>query len=150
MMPLCKILEISVNELLSGEKLNEVEYHAKAEENIMNLMKEKEESKKKIILSAIVSTICIIACTALVLVAGIPEMPIPSRVALIATACIIVMMSISVACVLGCDTGAFECSNCGERFVPKIKAYIAGRHTLRRLKCPNCGEIKYCRRRLSK
>ena len=124
MMPLCEILEISVNELLSGEKLNEAKYHAKAEENIMNLMKEKEESKKKIILSAIVSTICITACTALALVAGIPEMPIPSRVALIATACIIVMMSIGVACVLGCDTGAFE--------------------------CPNCGEIKYCRRRLSK
>ena len=51
MIPLCEALKINVNELLSGEKLNEAEYHKKAEENMMDLIKQKEESKKKIILS---------------------------------------------------------------------------------------------------
>lgn len=34
--PLCKILDITINELLSGEKLNKEEYQEKLEENIVN------------------------------------------------------------------------------------------------------------------
>ena len=48
MMPLCDLLQISVNELLSGERLTDSEYQKKAEENMMNLIMEREESKKKI------------------------------------------------------------------------------------------------------
>ena len=47
MMPLCNALKINVNELLSGECLTASEYKEKAEENMKNLMKEKEESKRK-------------------------------------------------------------------------------------------------------
>ena len=66
MMPLCNCLQISVNELLSGEKLSEENYHEKAEENLMNLVKEKEESKKKIILSVVVAMTCVLAGTTLI------------------------------------------------------------------------------------
>jgi len=41
---LCAVLETNVNELLSGEKLSVDNYHGKAEENMMNLMKEKQNS----------------------------------------------------------------------------------------------------------
>lgn len=44
MLPLCEILGISVNELLSGEKLEE-SYAEKAEENIVELMQEKERER---------------------------------------------------------------------------------------------------------
>ena len=54
MMPLCDSLKINVNELLSGERLTDFNYKVKAEENIMDLVNERAESKKKIILSAIV------------------------------------------------------------------------------------------------
>ena len=41
MMPLCDALGITVNELLSGERLSEQTYQAKAEENMVRLMREK-------------------------------------------------------------------------------------------------------------
>lgn len=44
MMPLCEALGISVNELLSGEELNNT-YIEKAEENFIELIKEKENTK---------------------------------------------------------------------------------------------------------
>ena len=44
---LCNSLEISVNELLSGQCLSEESYSEKAEENIMALMKENENNKKE-------------------------------------------------------------------------------------------------------
>lgn len=47
LMPLCQVLEISVNELLSGEMLSHDDYSQRAEENIMHLIQEKEESKKE-------------------------------------------------------------------------------------------------------
>ena len=43
---LCKVLEINVNELLSGEKLPSETYSEKAEENMMNLLKENQDNKK--------------------------------------------------------------------------------------------------------
>ena len=43
---LCNSLDISVNELLSGERLSKESYSEKAEENIMALMKENKKNKK--------------------------------------------------------------------------------------------------------
>lgn len=44
--PLCKILHITVNELLSGERISSDTYSMKAEENMMSLLQENENSKK--------------------------------------------------------------------------------------------------------
>lgn len=45
---LCAVLEISVNELLAGEKLPPHVYSEKAEENMMSLLKENETNRKSI------------------------------------------------------------------------------------------------------
>ena len=47
LLPLCNELEITVNELLSGERVSEEEYLKKAEENMVNLVRETQESKKE-------------------------------------------------------------------------------------------------------
>lgn len=50
--PLCELLNISINELLSGEKINKEEYQSKFEENIINTISysnKKIEQKNKII-----------------------------------------------------------------------------------------------------
>ena len=75
MMPLCEILQITVNDLLTGERVSEDDYQKKAEENMMNLMKENEENKKQMILSVICGVITIIAVCALVIIAAYIQMP---------------------------------------------------------------------------
>lgn len=47
MVDLCNVLGISVNELLSGERLSSVNYNRKAEENIMALIQENSKNLKK-------------------------------------------------------------------------------------------------------
>ena len=74
LLPLCNELEITVNELLSGERLQEMDYKKKAEENMVNLVREAQESKKKIILSAIVAGLTIIAALQLIM-KETPNMP---------------------------------------------------------------------------
>ena len=44
---LCTVLDININELLSGEKLSDDNYHGKAEENMITLMKEKQKSGRR-------------------------------------------------------------------------------------------------------
>lgn len=62
-LPLCEILGISINELLSGERLSVDGYSKKAEENIISLMKEKEAIKKN---KNSVSTFIITAVTMII------------------------------------------------------------------------------------
>jgi transcriptional regulator with XRE-family HTH domain len=57
LVPLCKALDISVNELLSGEKLPPNDYSSKAEENIMKLLSDKENYAKKSMLSTLIGVV---------------------------------------------------------------------------------------------
>ncbi len=152
MLPLCGILGISVNELLSGERVSQEEYQKKAEENMMNLVREKEESRKKIILSVIVVAMGLMAAIPLIISAQIFEMSAGTRIMLIGIALVVMFAGIGVACVLDRDAGAFECPECRSRFVPDMGAYLMGPHTItrRRLKCPDCGKMSYCKHVLSK
>lgn len=151
MLPLCETLQISVNELLSGRRLIDSEYKSKAEENMMDLMREREESKRKIILSAVVVFLTILAGVTLILLSAAPGFATWLRVLIVAIGAVVVCGGIGVAVVLDAAAGTYECPKCGKRFVPTIAAYIAGPHTLtkRKLKCPHCGAVSYCRKRLT-
>lgn len=152
MLPLCELLGISVNELLSGERLDEKQYYNKAEENIMDLLKEKAEAKKKIIMGVIIILVTLLASTTLIVLSAALQMELWLRILLCAIAAVIIGFGIGLACVLDRDAGIYECPHCGEKFVPTMKAYVLGVHTLtkRRLKCPKCGKRSYCKKRLSK
>ncbi len=152
LLPLCGELDITVNELLSGERVSEEDYRKKAEENMVNLVREAQESKKKIILSAMVALLVIVAATPMFVISGAIEMNTWIRVILIAIGFVVIVIGIAIACVLDRDAGAYECPECKTRFVPDMKDYIMGAHTItkRRLVCPHCGAHKYCRKVLTK
>ena len=124
----------------------------KAEENMVNLVKEAQESKKKIIMSAMVSVLVIVAAVPLFVVAGMFEMQVWTRVLLMGIGFVIMVMGIAIACVLDREAGAFECPECKERFVPDMKSYVMGPHTItkRKLTCPKCGCTKYCKHVLTR
>ncbi len=150
MLPLCELLGISVNELLSGVRLDENSYQQKAEENFMTLIKEKQEAKKKITLAIIIGLGTIIPAFVMYILAGHLTLEVWARVVLMVTASVLLLVGIGVCCVLECDAGVYECPNCGEKFKPTMKAFIFGAHFgfTRRLKCPKCGKKSFCKKRL--
>lgn len=152
LLPLCNELEITVNELLSGERVSEDDYRKKAEENMVNLVKEAQESKKKIILSTMVAGLSVVGAVPLVMVAGMLEMVTWLRILLIVISLMIIGMGVSIACILDREAGAFECPECNNRFVPDMKSYVMGLHTItkRKLVCPHCGAHRYCKKVLTK
>lgn len=66
-MPLCQLLEINVNELLSGERLTQDTYHRKAEENMMNLMQDYEKEKKGTVRQIAAAAVWIVVLMAVML-----------------------------------------------------------------------------------
>ena len=119
---------------------------------MVNLVKEAQESKKKIILSAMVAILVIVAATPLFVLAGAVEIDTWIRVILIVIGFFVIVIGIAIACILDRDAGAFECPECKSRFVPEMGAYIMGPHTItkRKLVCPHCGAHKYCKKVLTK
>ena len=75
-----------------------------------------------------------------------------SAIALIAVSVVLVWIAISYAAKVDYETGIYECRKCGHTFKPTFKAYIWGAHTLttRHLKCPECNEKSWCRRKSKK
>ena len=49
MKDLCNILKITVNELLSGEQINQEDYNKKTEEYMLEIYRQKEEGDKKLL-----------------------------------------------------------------------------------------------------
>ncbi|MDE7270465.1 MAG: transcriptional regulator, partial [Acetatifactor sp.] len=143
---------MSVNELLAGERVAEDEYRKKSEENMVNLVKEAQERQKKIILSAMVAGLATVAAVTLFIISGALVMETWLRFILIGIGVFIIIAGIAIACILDRDAGAFECPECHERFVPEMRAYIMGPHTItkRKLHCPKCGSTKYCKHVLTK
>ena len=152
MLPLCDALGIGVNELLSGERIAESDYRRKAEENMMDLIKESEENRRHMVLSIICGIITVIAVCALIVIVSYIAMPIAARIAVLALAILTAVAGIGAAAALEIRAGFYECPNCGTEFVPTMADYIKGYHTVlkRRLRCPGCGRTGMCRHRITR
>ena len=152
LLPLCGELELTVNELLAGERVAEEDYKKKAEENMVNLVREAQESKKKIILSVLVAVLMLLAVVPLFVLASMLDLAVWARCVLIGIGLVQIVLAIIIACVLDREAGAFECPECGERFVPGMWEYVMGPHTItkRKLRCPKCGAKRYCKKVLTK
>lgn len=154
LLPLCNELDITVNELLSGERVSEEDYQKKAEENMVSMIKEREENKKKIMLTTMTGIISIVAFLTLILVVAVyaEVMALPVKVLLVCIACGIFITGIAAAMEGERTVGYYKCKACGELFTPTVGAYLLGVHilTTRHLKCPKCGKRTWCKKVLSK
>lgn len=142
MLPLCEKLDINVNELLSGECLSETQYFEKAENNMLDLMKDRTSAKTKVIVTAVSTTITILSVLALIFIVGFVEMPVGVRILQVVLAMAILFADLAVTLLIAVSTEIYECAACGKKFVPTLSAYLWGLHTMKRrkLKCPHCGK----------
>lgn len=146
MMPLCEALGVTVNDLLSGRRVEKEEYQTTAERNMMTLMAENAENKRLAALSAVCGAISVIAVCSLVMNAAFLPLPTAARIALIALAAVTGAAGVAAASP-DARAGYYECPRCKALFAPTMEQYVRGFHTLtrRRLTCPECGKTGMCR-----
>ena len=153
MLELCDILGISVNELLSGEKIQMENNDQKNEQLLLEMAKELEKKSKTIwnAMWAIMTVSIIGLLGGLVLVAlFIPEGP--WMLVAILSLCVVFLIPCFYALKLEVSVGAYKCKNCGYEIVPTYKQALNAMHrgTTRYLKCPNCNKRTWCKKVLKK
>ena len=153
MLELCDILGISVNELLSGEKIDMENNNQKNEQLLLELAKELER-KNKTIWTAMWA-IMIVSITALFAGLLIAAFLIPEGVwqpVTILGVCVVFLIPCFYALKLEVSVGAYKCKNCGHEIVPTYQEALWAMHrgTTRYLKCPNCNKRTWCKKVIKK
>ena len=153
MLELCDILDISVNELLSGEKINMENNNQKNEQLLLDMAKELEKKNKTIWSS--MWAIMIVSMTALFAGIFIAAFLIPEGIWQLITIlgiCVVFLMPCFYALKLEVSVGAYKCKNCGHEIVPTYVEALNAMHrgTTRYLKCPKCNKRTWCKKVLKK
>ena len=152
MLELCDILSISVNELLSGEKIS-MENNQKNEQLLLDMAKELEIKNKTIWTS--MWAIMVVSMIALVAGIFIAAFLIPKGVWQIVTIigiCVVFLTHCFYALKLEVSVGAYKCKKCGHEIVPTYKEAMNAMHLgfTRYLKCPNCNKRTWCKKVIKK
>ena len=153
MLELCDILGISVNELLSGEKINMENSNQKNEQLLLDMAKELEKKNKTIWSS--MWAIMIVSMTALIAGIFIAAFLIPAgiwQLITIISVCILFLIPCFYALKLEVSVGAYKCQNCGYEIVPTYKEVMMAMHRgfTRHLLCPKCNKRTWCKKVLKK
>lgn len=153
LLKLCEIFGVSLDELLSGEKITKEDNENKKQKLILDMAKELEQKDKTIWKSMwVILTVSIVSLFAGVLISAfiIPEGILQVVVTL--GVCILFLIPCFYALKLEVSVGAYKCKKCGHEIVPTYKEALNTMHlgTTRYLKCPNCKKRSWCKKVLNK
>ena len=143
---LCEILDVTINELLNGERIATEDYKNKAENNLLTLKKQKEESDKRLLISEIligsISTAFFIAMLFVSLYAIYELNILVVPIILMVLGFIIFIVGCSYCLYIEQIAGYYYCSKCGFKHVPTYTQVFLAPHINRTrcLKCPRCNK----------
>ena len=139
---LCEILDITINDLFSGEKVDMKNNEKKLEENLLEMTRLKEEKDKQLLkLEVVIGYISSIMFLSLVFIASYIEMENYLKVILITIALVSFIIGMYYSLVIEQKAGFYECPDCHHKYVPTFKSVFFAPHMgrTRKMKCPNCG-----------
>ena len=142
-LPLCKELDITANELLSGKTLKDNEYKDSAEQNIVTLQSINQKSTKLLLTSEIVvGVLAVVVLLGGVLVAALVDLPTWARILMIAGAFVLFIVAMHFSMIIEKDAGLYECKLCKHKYIPTLKQMYLAQHMgrTRYMKCPHCGK----------
>lgn len=153
MLELCRILGITINDLFSGEVVDKMDNEKKLEENLLEMVKWKEQRDKELLLLEIFIgvTVSLIMVTC-ILLASLVNMQDWLRVLLITIGIIPFAIGISYAIRIEQIAGYYECKNCHYKYVPTYKTVLFSTHInrTRKMKCPKCHQKTWQKKVITK
>ena len=153
MIDLCNELGITVNELLSGEVLEMDNYNKKAEENLLEMKKQKEEADKRLLtIEVVMGVITMAMYLTLVMIASYVQMSDSDRILIIIPATVLVILMSFVALRIEQVAGYYECAKCHHKYIPTYRSVLWAMHInrTRYMKCPECNKRSWQKKVISK
>ena len=153
MLELCDILGISVTDLLNGEVVTMENFNEKSEQNLIDLIKQKEDADKQLLmLEIVIGVLSSVILFSMVFVAAFLPMNDWVRIVLIVGGFIPFIIGICFALRIEQTAGYYECQACSHRYVPSFKSVLFAMHMgrTRYMRCPKCGKRTWQKKVISK
>ena len=153
MLSLCDILKITVNDLLSGEVVTMEQYNENVEKNLMELVKQKEESDKHLLkLEWVIGILSMIVLFVPIFIGALVPMEDGYRLIVVFSGFIPAFVGFFYSVKIEQVAGYYKCKECGHSYVPTYKTVNLAMHMgrTRYMRCPNCGKKSWQEKVLSK
>jgi len=153
MLDLCHALGITVNDLLYGEVITMENTNEKHEQQLLELVKQKEEADKRLLLVEIIIGIFAIAVMlGLCVIAAYAPIEDWLRITLIIIGFVPVLVLTPFMLKIEQTAGYYECKECHHKYIPAYKSVFVSMHMgrTRYMKCPECGKRSWQKKVISK
>ena len=154
MLELCAALGISVNDLLCGEVVTMENYNEKLEQQMLEMVKEKETSDKMLLrLEWVIGILSVLILLIPAIIGSYLNFESEKiRLAIVLSGFIPALVGIFFAVRIEQIAGYYECRCCGHRYVPTYKAVNLAMHMgrTRYMRCPECGKRSWQRKVIKK
>lgn len=150
---LCKLLKITINDLLCGEVVSVENYNEKAEKALLEMVKKEEMQNKKLMMyENVIGFGSTLSFLIQVLVAVFFVKNTTAQILLFILAFAFLIVGVSFALKIEAETGYYECQKCHNKYVPKYSSVYFAMHlgTTRYMKCPKCGKRSWQKKVMSK
>ena len=153
MLDLCKELKITVNDLLSGEVVTMDNYNKEIENNLLEMIRQKEEADKRLLqLEIVLGIIAVLPLIATVVIVSILPMEEWKGGLLVGLSLLPLLIATPFALKIEQKAGYYECQKCGHRHIPQYSSVFLAMHInrTRYMRCPKCGKKTWQKKVLSK
>ncbi|MBQ8408287.1 MAG: helix-turn-helix transcriptional regulator [Clostridia bacterium] len=153
MLDLCHELGITVNDLLYGEVVSMENYNKESENNLLEVIKQKEEADKRLLfIEIIVGIFAITVMLALCVIAAYAPVEDWLRIVLIIIGAIPVLILTPFMLKIEQTAGYYECKECHHKYIPAYRSVFIAMHMgrTRYMKCPECGKRSWQKKVISK
>ena len=153
MMELCDALKITVNDLLSGEIVTMDNYNKELENNLIEMVKQKEEADKRLLkLEIVLGIIAVLPLIAAVVMANIFSMEEWKGGLLIGLSLLPLLIATPFALKIEQKAGYYKCQKCGHRHIPQYSSVFWAMHInrTRYMRCPKCGKMSWQKKVINK
>jgi len=153
MLELCDALKITVNDLLRGEVVTMDNYNKELENNLLEMVKQKEEADKRLLkLEIVMGIIAVLPLIAAVVIANIVPMEEWKGGLLVGLSLLPLLIAAPFALKIEQKAGDYECQKCGHRHIPQYSRVFLAMHInrTRYMRCPECGKMSWQKKVVSK
>ena len=153
MLELCDVLGISVNDLLHGEVIQMEEYNKKTEELLLEAVRQKEESDRRMLaFEIVIGVLSVVILLGFNLIAAYLPMDTWLRITFAVSGFVIGLVGLFFALRIEQTAGYYECAKCHHKYVPRYASALFAMHMgrTRYMKCPHCGKRSWQRKRINK
>ena len=153
MLELCDTLKITVNDLLNGEVVMMDNYNKKLENNLLEMVKQKEEADMRLLkLEIVMGIIAVLPLIAAIVIVNIVPMEEWKGGLLVGLCLLPLLIATPFALKIEQKAGYYECQKCGHRHIPQYSSVFWAMHInrTRYMRCPKCGTMSWQKKVLSK